>query len=143
MSQSCEIADCDAFFSHSWHDDAGLKWTALSDWCEDFRRAHGRAPRLWFNKVCIDQTNIAADLQYLPNLLAACNRLLILSGATYTDRLWCCVELFVYVIMQDQDESRGAPLIIALGATEGERVAVRDTWNIFNVQACHCSPQAD
>ena len=29
-----------------------------------------------------------------------CNLLLVISGPSYTFRLWCCVELFVYVSMQ-------------------------------------------
>ncbi len=53
------------------------------------------------------------------------------------------MELFVYVSMLDEDESRGAPIIITLGATEEDRTAVRDTWNTFNAQACKCFLQAD
>ena len=45
--------------SHSWRDDAVLKWAALEKWCESFRRKNGRAPTLWLDKVCIDQDNIA------------------------------------------------------------------------------------
>ena len=55
--------------------------------CEDFRNEHRRSPKLWVDKVCIDQANIAEDLECLPVFLAGCNCLLILSGMTYTSRL--------------------------------------------------------
>ena len=41
------LGSVDAFLSHSWHDDAAAKWAALTSWCADFERAHGREPLLW------------------------------------------------------------------------------------------------
>ena len=60
LSKSCEFGECDAFLSHSWHDDAYLKWDALSDICTNFELVNQRSPRLWLDKVCIDQKNIQA-----------------------------------------------------------------------------------
>ena len=86
QSKPCRVGECDAFFSHSWHDDAHQKFDALRDWCGEFENANQRQPQLWFDKVCIDQTNIQADLQCLPIFLAGCNLLLVISGSTYTSR---------------------------------------------------------
>ena len=84
LSGRCQLSQCDAFFSHSWHDPREEKWRALSQWCREFEAQHARAPRLWFDKVCINQANITEDLECLPIFLAGCNRLLVISGETYT-----------------------------------------------------------
>lgn len=72
----------------SWRDDADAKWTELSEWCAAFQRRAGRQPRLWIDKVCLDQTQIEDNLMCLPVFLAGCNQLLILAGSTYLSRLW-------------------------------------------------------
>eukprot|EP00929_Paragymnodinium_shiwhaense_P054382 TRINITY_DN27249_c0_g1_i1.p1 TRINITY_DN27249_c0_g1~~TRINITY_DN27249_c0_g1_i1.p1 ORF type:complete len:270 (-),score=15.07 TRINITY_DN27249_c0_g1_i1:563-1324(-) len=92
LSEPCRLSRCDAFFSHSWHDDPGQKWRSLSEWCHEFSEAHGRAPYLWFDKVCVDQSNIQTDLQCLPIFLAGCNSLLVSCGRTYTTRRAVCVH---------------------------------------------------
>ncbi len=56
-------------------------------------------PQLWLDKACIDQTAIESDLQCLPVFLAGCDTLLILAGKTYTQRLWCVLEMFVFLHM--------------------------------------------
>lgn len=99
LSQPVFLGGCDAFVSHSWHDSAPAKWKALSEWCEEFRCREGRAPLLWVDKVCIDQNSIEADLKCLPVFLAACQTLLVLAGPTYPWRLWCVLELYVFMEM--------------------------------------------
>lgn len=148
MSTSCRVGECDAFFSHSWHDDGRQKWDALSHWCTEFENANKRSPRLWLDKVCIDQNNIGMDLQCLPIFLAACNLLLIISGTTYTSRLWCCMELFVYVSMNMDDAISGktdvaAPVIITIGVDDAEQVEVLASWRLFNVRTCQCANDED
>ena len=49
--------------------------------------------------ACIDQTDIDANLQALPVFLAGSRKLLVLAGETYASRLWCVMELFVFVRM--------------------------------------------
>jgi len=51
------------------------------------------------HKACINQTAIETDLQCLPVFLAGCDTLLILAGKTYTQRLWCVLEIFVFLRM--------------------------------------------
>ena len=85
---------------------------------------HGHSPVLWLDKVCpcpalsmprgarpasshaspfprwqacIDQQNISASLACLPVYLSGCKELLILAGPTYASRLWCVMEIFVFV----------------------------------------------
>ena len=49
--------------------------------------------------VCIDQYYIQLDLRCLPIFGVNCYNLLVTSRATYTSRLWSCVEFFVYATM--------------------------------------------
>merc|ERR1712151_995124 len=96
----------DAFVSHSWHDEADSKWKLLQQWRGEFRqRNQGREPKLWIDKYCIDQKNIEDSLACLPVYLAGCKSLLILCGKTYTDRLWCVIELFVFLEMGGRVEN--------------------------------------
>lgn len=135
LADPCNLGECDAFLSHSWHDDAEEKWTALEAWCESFRAVHAREPKLWLDKICIDQLDIKADLQCLPVLLAGCNEFLVLSGQTYTSRLWCIMEMFVF--MSVRVDNIGVTLRYL--ARDHERMeAVRKTWLGFNCAECKC-----
>ena len=53
---------------------------------------------MWFcrDKLCIDQENISRALRCLPVFVFSCNRLMILAGNTYCDRLWCIWELYTF-----------------------------------------------
>ena len=130
--------------SHSWRDNGEWKWAALTVWCDEFEAIHGRPPRLWLDKLCIDQTNISADLQCLPVFLSGCNELLVLSGSSYTSRLWCAAELFVYVNMMDQAcDVHQPPTIRVFASNDSEKESVRETWRLFDVSQCQCSAQSD
>ena len=92
---SATLGAVDAFVSHSWSDEGGAKFDALHEWAGE-----GADKKLvWLDKACIDQLNIDASLACLPIFLAGCRQLLILLGPTYPSRLWCVMELFVYVRM--------------------------------------------
>merc|ERR1712203_731209 len=54
-TEKCRYHACDAFISHSWHDSPEAKWQALQQWRTSFVSAHGREPRVWFDKACINQ----------------------------------------------------------------------------------------
>lgn len=145
LSEPCNFGEADVFVSHSNYDDADLKWKALEKWCESFRRQHGRAPRLWLDKVCIDQTDIASDLLLLPVFLAACQGLLIVCGPTYTSRLWCILELFVYFTVTDHhdQDKKFAASILPLGETDEEKSKEMKYWEDFNVSRCQCFDPED
>eukprot|EP00929_Paragymnodinium_shiwhaense_P036489 TRINITY_DN19551_c0_g1_i1.p1 TRINITY_DN19551_c0_g1~~TRINITY_DN19551_c0_g1_i1.p1 ORF type:complete len:735 (+),score=45.49 TRINITY_DN19551_c0_g1_i1:201-2405(+) len=141
LSEPCYLSECDAFLSHSWHDSGDKKWKALTEWCTTFSEVHGRAPRLWFDKVCINQTDIQNDLQCLPIFLAGCNTLLVTCGRTYTRRLWCCVELFVYMKMSegcDHDIQ-----VSLLGESQDEEQDLVEAWRKFDLQKCECFQEND
>merc|ERR1719150_3471016 len=95
-----EYPTCDAFISHSWHDDAQEKWAALQEWRSRFLADNGREPVLWIDKCCIDQEDIVASLRCLPIFLRGCQRLVVFLGETYLTRLWCIMELFTFAYMQ-------------------------------------------
>jgi hypothetical protein len=143
QSKVCRVGACDAFLSHSWHDDSRSKWDALLAWCEAFDNTNRRVPQLWLDKVCIDQRNIKADLECLPIYLAACTILLVISGETYTSRLWCCVELFVSVAMDMKDDAQLPPEIIIIAKDDDDRTCVHASWLTFDVLVCKCFDAAD
>ena len=41
------LGGCDAFVSHSWHDDGQLKFNALTSWVASFEKEHRRKPIVW------------------------------------------------------------------------------------------------
>ena len=51
------------------------------------------------DKACIDQQRIDESLAALPVYLSGCQDLLVVVGPTYTRRLWCVMELFVFLQM--------------------------------------------
>ena len=50
-------------------------------------------------QACIDQLDLDMSLTCLPVFLSSCRGLLVLLGSSYPSRLWCLLELFVYVQM--------------------------------------------
>ena len=60
---------------------------------------HKREPVAWLDKFCIDQTSIADSLMCLPVFLAGCKQLYLFCGPTFLERLWCLLEIFVYLEM--------------------------------------------
>lgn len=99
LSHRTRIGQADVFLSHSWHDPAGVKWSALRRWAQDFYATNGETPSIWLDKACIDQQNIDASLSCLPVYVAACKKLLVLAGPTYSFRLWCIMEIFTFLQM--------------------------------------------
>merc|ERR1712066_1099505 len=49
-ARNCSLGFCDAFVSHSWHDDPLTKWDVLQEWRSRFISSHQREPRIWFDK---------------------------------------------------------------------------------------------
>ena len=89
------LGDVDGFVSHSWSDNGVAKYKVLQEWSRS-RSKQGSAT-VWLDKACIDQSSIAADLQALPVFLSGCKELLVVAGSTYATRLWCVVEVFVFL----------------------------------------------
>ena len=88
------------------------------------------------DKVCIDQDNINRALRCLPVFVFSCNRLLILAGNTYCDRLSCVWELYVFFSTS--------------GTRALDRVELHDFSDAgtsslleFDVANAHCFPPVD
>eukprot|EP00398_MALV-I-01_sp_L67-1_P000641 gene641-208_t len=132
------LGECDVFLSHSWHDNGKTKFKALKNWCEKFETKYGRHPRLWLDKACIDQNEIASDLLCLPLFLAGCETLLIIAGPTYTERLWCVMEIFVFLQMGG---SIHRVTVIAI-EVEDEHEAM-SSFEVADINKCKCYLDSD
>ena len=96
-----ELGSCDAFVSHAWRDNAGQrKFERLRD------HAWGIAePTIWLDQACLEQNRITESMALLPVFLAGCNSFICLPGAYYTSRLWCVLEIFVYLHISASPEA--------------------------------------
>lgn len=128
----------DFFISHSWSDNAEVKWQVLKEVAKKFEAVYGREPVFWLDKFCIDQRNIAQSLRYLPVFVAVCKQKLILHGETYFTRLWCCWELFV---MRTTEPSLNNALFWSLQGRCSNQVAAE--LSIFDIRQCNCFVEAD
>jgi len=120
LAQHAPLGKVDYFLSHSWSDSAKNKWEALKRLEDRFREKHARAPTIWLDKACLNQSNIQESLAHLPVHMAGCRSLLIIAGSTYTSRIWTLLEIFVwhamgkdlkriYVIPIADDDTEDAP----------------------------------
>ena len=57
---------------------------------------------------------------------------------TYTSRLWCVFELYVFVLMQVEGEASGIE-IVPIGRDEAETATILETWETFDCEVCECS----
>jgi len=143
LTEVARLGECDAFLSHSWHDCAQTKWAALQQWRSEFVERRGREPRIWFDKCCIDQTDIAEDLRGLPIFLSGCQELLVLCGKTYLTRLWCVVELFTFAHMGGRaDRIRVIPLLQP-GQELEDAKAILEAFSKFDASKCDCFNSSD
>ena len=133
----------DAFLSHSWHDDSELKWDQLQAYREDFKQANnGQEPLVWIDKYCLDQNNLKEGLMCLPVFLAGCNSLLVLAGTTYPRRLWCVMELFIFLIMGGTEDAVDLRLVCN-NQQSSERAALVRELEEFDARAAQCTVQED
>ena len=100
QTRSLELGGCDAFLSHSWHDDWTKKYGALTEWKAE---QHARSTTehdivIWWDKACINvpPNRFSQALACLPVYIAGCHRMIVLAGPTFTQRLWCVMELFMF-----------------------------------------------
>lgn len=102
-SERAALGDVHAFMSHSWNDDGAVKYDRL----QEYAKSKGGATecRIWLDKACLDQTDIDGSLSVLPIYLSGCQELLVLAGPSYPSRLWCVMEIFVFVQMGGQRDS--------------------------------------
>jgi len=137
------LGSCDAFVSHSWHDDAAAKWEALQSWRCAFVGSQAREPCIWFDKCCIDQSDIEADLRCLPVFLNGCSRLVVLCGTTYLSRLWCIIELFAYVHIGGSIDRIEFRPVLRKGQEGADMGAIKDAFRSFDAAQCSCAIPED
>jgi len=140
---SVKLHKCDAFVSHSWHDDADSKWAALQEWRDDFVLERGREPNIWFDKCCIDQTNIEQDLRCLPIFLSGCQRMVVFCGPTYLSRLWCVMELFTFVHMGGKTSNIRFVPVLREGREAEDLESICEAFDSFDARNCTCFLQED
>merc|ERR1712232_1308436 len=99
LVQQAQLGGPSAFVSHSWHDDPVQKYESLRNWCDEFASVHGVEPTLWIDYHCAEQTSLHDRLRALPVYVAGCKKLLVLFGETFLERLWCIVEIFIFLQM--------------------------------------------
>merc|ERR1712137_1083867 len=66
------------------------------------------------------------------------NTMLVLCGQTYTSRLWCVVELYVFVKMRMEKKSQRENMILKPLCE-----STWDTWDDFDVRNCQCFDVGD
>jgi len=138
-----QLHRCDAFVSHSWRDSAPEKWAALQHWRGEFMSIRGREPRVWFDKCCVDQTNIQADLRCLPVFLSGCRRMVVLCGVTYLTRLWCVIELFTFVHIGRKVEELKFEPVLREGQEQEDLMQVANSFLNFDAEQCTCFLKED
>jgi hypothetical protein len=109
----------------------------MQAWRAAFKAAHRREPLVWYDRLCIDQTAIASSVQLLPVYLSGCRRLLCLCGESYLSRLWCLVELFVFV------EIGGTVNDIEVLSVRADGAALDEALDDFDVRDAACSNAPD
>eukprot|EP00449_Zooxanthella_nutricula_P006326 CAMPEP_0198509496 /NCGR_PEP_ID=MMETSP1462-20131121/13598_1 /TAXON_ID=1333877 /ORGANISM="Brandtodinium nutriculum, Strain RCC3387" /LENGTH=546 /DNA_ID=CAMNT_0044238805 /DNA_START=1 /DNA_END=1642 /DNA_ORIENTATION=+ len=137
------LGRCDAFISHSWHDNAEAKWAAMQSWRTDFVQTRGREPNVWLDKACIDQNNIDVDLRCLPIFLGGCKRLVIFCGPTYLSRLWCIFEIFSYMMMGGKTANVDLIPVLAEGGEDDEIGDIAAMIDDFDAASCQCFKAED
>ena len=110
-SVPAKLGEVHAFVSHSWSDDGTLKYDKLHEWA---RELGGDDDKLvWLDKSCINQLDIDASLSCLPVFLSGCQKLLMLIGPTYITRLWCVMEVFIFMRIKDVGATAGSKQLIS------------------------------
>ena len=91
-----------AFISHSWRSDGAAKWVLLQAYREEFKRGSGgREPTIWLDKACLSPDDLDTQLALLPVFVASCKSFVVVLMPSYLERLWCVVELFVWMHVGD------------------------------------------
>ncbi|KAG8456948.1 hypothetical protein KFE25_009835 [Diacronema lutheri] len=97
-----KFGEIDAFISHSWRSDGAAKWVLLQAYREEFKRGSGgREPTIWLDKACLSPDDLDTQLALLPVFVASCKSFVVVLMPSYLERLWCVVELFVWMHVGD------------------------------------------
>lgn len=129
----------DYFVSHSWEDNAICKCTCLREFSDHFMSKRGRYPRLWLDKVCINQANPMIGLQVLPIIIGACEKFLLVLGPSYMERLWCVWELYTLFSFCREEQALERIEVIFLNDPAADQIGDKDEiLSDFNLDNAHC-----
>ena len=92
------------------------------------------------SKACIDQRDIERSLRFLPVFLSGCQKLLVLAGPTYTSRLWCMMELYVFLKM---GANASRVMVIPIGEDKPSLRVVYQELASFDLQRAQCTDERD
>eukprot|EP00927_Polykrikos_kofoidii_P070546 TRINITY_DN6695_c0_g1_i5.p1 TRINITY_DN6695_c0_g1~~TRINITY_DN6695_c0_g1_i5.p1 ORF type:complete len:131 (-),score=18.96 TRINITY_DN6695_c0_g1_i5:122-460(-) len=70
--------------------------------------------------------------------MAGCSTLFVSSGLTYTSRMWCMMEMFVFKSMHSGRAERNKLVVWLMGKDDEEREQERFLWHTFDVEKCEC-----
>ena len=138
-----ELGACDAFVSHSWHDDWTLKYKALEEWEADcVAPSGGQDVVVWWDRACIqvEQSQLSQALSCLPIYVSGCRRMVVLAGPSFPERLWCAMELFMF------SELGGGLSCIDVRPFQtpsSGRTTIADSFHSFEVANTHCASALD
>ena len=97
---------------------------------------------MWIDKYCLDQDNLGEGLMCLPVFLAGCKSLLVLAGSTYPRRLWCVMELFIFLIMGGSHDDVDLRLVCDVRDDAAREALLRDL-EAFDATEATCTVQED
>jgi hypothetical protein len=112
-------------------DDSDAQYDAVQQWALERPTppSENSSPTslIWIDRACLDTDDINTSLACLPVFLAGCRRLLVLAGETYPSRLWCAMEIFVFVRMKGKHDEIDVRLILGpdKGAESAEKIKAR------------------
>ena len=138
-----------AFISYSWQDDGPAQLAQLLAWAGEHpaMRAGGKAPMVWIDRCCIYRANLDLSLACLPIHVAGCMKFLMLAGPTFSSRLWCALELLVFVRMGGHKDDIEMRLIVPIDDTEEEHAAARQSiltsLSMFDATKAECCLNKD
>lgn len=148
-TEPVELGEVDAFVSYSWRDDSAATLAQLQSWAEDQPVAdHGRRPTMvWIDRYCIDINDLTLSIACLPIHIAGCKRILVLAGSTYPSRLWCALELFVFVRMGGNKDDIELRLVLPPSEDEtaraAEKASILTSMAKFDTVKAKCQVKAD
>ena len=84
--------------------------------------------------------NIDENLMCLPVFLAGCKKLYIVCGPTFLERLWCMLEIFVFIEMGGKTDDVQLFFIPPEGVVEPEKLQTyfEDKFATFDVAEASC-----
>ena len=91
----------DFFISHTWEGTEKTKEQKkkfLKEFAIEFHKEHGRYPKVWLDKYCINQKEPGNDMAVIPIYINCCNKVLVLLTDEYCTRLWCIWEMYCLFI---------------------------------------------